>query len=116
MGMHCISLSLAAQSADPSRFSIGGYISLYSVPAVAMGKMEDAGRRVGMFVSLTGLGSIAGPPISGAICTATGGFVDAGYYSGRFMTYAIFERTLTLSRWQHYVWRCIATCGAVLPS
>ncbi|KAG2032195.1 major facilitator superfamily domain-containing protein [Suillus americanus] len=63
-------------------FSIGAYISLYSVPAVAMGKMEDAGRRVGMFVSLTGIGSIAGPPISGAIYTATGGFVDAGYYSG----------------------------------
>ncbi|KAG2145069.1 MFS general substrate transporter [Suillus cothurnatus] len=63
-------------------FSIGGYISLYSVPAVAMGKMEDAGRRVGMFVSLTGLGSIAGPPISGAICTATGGFVDCGIMFG----------------------------------
>ncbi|KAG1827430.1 major facilitator superfamily domain-containing protein [Suillus subaureus] len=71
-------------------FSIGAYVSLYSVPAVAMGKMEDAGRRVGMFVSLTGFGSMAGPPISGAIYTATGGFVDAGYYSGRFMTCAIF--------------------------
>ncbi|KAG1782396.1 MFS general substrate transporter [Suillus placidus] len=63
-------------------FSIGAYISLYSVPAVAMGKMEDAGRRVGMFMSLIGFGAIAGPPISGAIRTATGGFVDAGYYSG----------------------------------
>ncbi|KIK46495.1 hypothetical protein CY34DRAFT_9635 [Suillus luteus UH-Slu-Lm8-n1] len=71
-------------------FSIGGYISLYSVPAVAMGKMEDAGRRVGMFMSLIGFGGIAGPPISGAIRTATGGFVDAGYYSGKFMTRVIF--------------------------
>ncbi|KAG2145060.1 MFS general substrate transporter [Suillus cothurnatus] len=46
-------------------FSMGGYISLYSIPAVGMGKMEDAGRRVGMFMSLIGLGSIVGPPISG---------------------------------------------------
>jgi hypothetical protein len=90
--MHCtfFFLPLAAQLPGPSRFSIGAYISLYSVPAVAMGKMEDAGRRVGMFMSLIGLGGIAGPPISGAIRTATGGFVDAGYYSGRFMTRVIF--------------------------
>lgn len=70
-------------------FSIGAYISLYSVPAVAMGKMEDAGRRVGMFMSLIGLGGIAGPPISGAICTATGGFVDAGLYSGGCILFGV---------------------------
>lgn len=70
-------------------FSIGGYISLYSVPAVAMGKMEDAGRRVGMFMSLIGFGGIAGPPISGAIRTATGGFVDAGYYSGGCIIFGV---------------------------
>lgn len=80
-------------------FSIGGYISLYSVPAVAMGKMEDAGRRVGMFVSLTGLGSIAGPPISGAICTATGGFVDAGYYSGGSIMFGV--ALLLVARYFH---------------
>ncbi|KAG2150667.1 MFS general substrate transporter [Suillus bovinus] len=67
-------------------FSIGAYICLYSVPVVAMGKMEDAGRRVGMFMSLIGFGGIAGPPISGAISTATGGFAGAGYYAGRFTT------------------------------
>lgn len=70
-------------------FSIGAYISLYSVPAVAMGKMEDAGRRVGMFMSLIGLGGIAGPPISGAIRTATGGFVDAGFYSGGCIIFGV---------------------------
>ncbi|KAG1734342.1 MFS general substrate transporter [Suillus lakei] len=67
-------------------FSTGAYVSLYSVPVVAMGKMEDAGRRVGMFMSLVGFGGIAGPPISGAIRTSTGGFVAAGYYAGKFMT------------------------------
>ncbi|KAG1831881.1 major facilitator superfamily domain-containing protein [Suillus variegatus] len=69
----------------------GYHISLYSAPAVAMGRMEDAGRRVGMFMSLIGFGGIAGPPISGVIFTATGGFIDTGYYAGRFMTPAIFE-------------------------
>ncbi|KAG1890893.1 MFS general substrate transporter [Suillus subluteus] len=59
-------------------FSLGAYVSLYSAPLVAMGQMEDAGRRVGMFMSLIALGGAAGPPISGAISTATGGFVAAG--------------------------------------
>ncbi|KAG1761557.1 MFS general substrate transporter [Suillus occidentalis] len=80
-------------------FSIGAYISLYSVPAVAMGKMEDAGRRVGMFMSLIGLGGIAGPPISGAIRTATGGFVDAGYYSGGCIIFGV--ALLLVARYLH---------------
>jgi len=70
---------------------MGGYISLYSIPAVGMGKMEDAGRRVGMFMSLIGLGSIVGPPISGAIRTASGGFIATGYYAGKFMARAICD-------------------------
>ncbi|KAG2106781.1 MFS general substrate transporter [Suillus discolor] len=70
-------------------FSIGAYISLYSAPAVAMGRMEDAGRRVGMFMSLIGFGGIAGPPISGVICTATGGFVDTGYYAGGSIIFGV---------------------------
>ncbi|KAG2349997.1 MFS general substrate transporter [Suillus weaverae] len=59
-------------------FSSGGFVSLFAVAAVAMGDMEDAGRRVGMFMSFTAFGAIAGPPISGAISTASGGFADAG--------------------------------------
>ncbi|KAG1863603.1 MFS general substrate transporter [Suillus subalutaceus] len=66
-------------------FSLGAYVSLYSAPLVAMGQMEDAGRRVGMFMSLIAFGGVAGPPISGAISSATGGFVAAGYYSGKFV-------------------------------
>ncbi|KAG2068851.1 MFS general substrate transporter [Suillus decipiens] len=59
-------------------FFTGGYVSLFTVPAVAMGKIEDAGRRVGMFMSLVAFGATTGPPISGAISTASGGFVAAG--------------------------------------
>jgi MCP family monocarboxylic acid transporter-like MFS transporter 10 len=72
------------------RFSTGGYVSLFAAPAAAMGKIEDAGRRVGMFMSLAAFGAIAGPPISGAISTASGGFVEAGYYAGAFIKCAIF--------------------------
>jgi hypothetical protein len=71
------------------RFSTGGYVSLFTVPAVAMGKFEDAGRRVGMFMSVAAFGAIAGPPISGAISTASGGFVAAGYYAGTSVKCAI---------------------------
>ncbi|KAG2357010.1 MFS general substrate transporter [Suillus spraguei] len=70
-------------------FSIGAYISIYSVPAVAMGEMEDAGRRVGMFMSIIGFGNIAGTPISGAIRTATGGFAGAGYFSGGSIMFGV---------------------------
>jgi len=56
-----------------------------------MGEMEDVGRRVGMYMSVIAFGGIAGPPISGAIMTATGGFVAAGYYAGMFFKCEVFE-------------------------
>ncbi|KAG0707852.1 MFS general substrate transporter [Suillus ampliporus] len=80
-------------------FSTGGYVALFTVAAVAMGEMEDAGRRVGMFMSLAAFGAIAGPPISGAISTASGGFVDAGYYAGGIIMCAV--GLLLLARYFH---------------
>ncbi|KAG1863601.1 major facilitator superfamily domain-containing protein [Suillus subalutaceus] len=80
-------------------FSLGAYVSLYSAPLVAMGQMEDAGRRVGMFMSLIALGGAAGPPISGAISTATGGFVAAGYYSGGSIIFGV--ALLLVARYLH---------------
>lgn len=71
------------------RFSSGGFVALFAVAAVAMGDMEDAGRRVGMFMSLAAFGAVAGPPISGAIGTASGGFVDTGFYAGGFIKCAV---------------------------
>ncbi|KAG1779501.1 MFS general substrate transporter [Suillus placidus] len=79
-------------------FSTGAYVSLFTVAAVAMGKIEDAGRRVGMFMSLAALGAIAGPPISGAISTA-GGFVEAGYYAGGIIMCGVV--LLLLARYLH---------------
>ncbi|KAG1868529.1 MFS general substrate transporter [Suillus subluteus] len=80
-------------------FSTGGYLALFTVVAVEMGTIEDAGRRVGMFMSLAAFGAIAGPPISGAISTASGGFVDAGYYAGGIIMCA--DILLLLARYLH---------------
>lgn len=70
-------------------FSLGAYVSLYPTPLEEMGDKGDAGRRVGMFMSFMALGGIAGPPISGAISTATRGFIAAGYYSGGSIIFGV---------------------------
>ena len=49
---------------------------------MAFGDTKDVGRRLGMFMSIFSLGALAGPPISGAINTATGGFEVVGFYAG----------------------------------
>lgn len=46
------------------------------------GETADVGRRIGMMMSFLSIGALAGPPISGAINTATGGFEAVGYYAG----------------------------------
>ena len=64
------------------RFAYGAYISLASMPLMAMGSTNDVGRRLGMFLSFIGIGALAGTPISGAINSATGGFECVGWYAG----------------------------------
>ncbi|KAF8889884.1 MFS general substrate transporter [Infundibulicybe gibba] len=63
-------------------FCSGSYVSLLANPMMEMGDTDDVGRRVGMFMSITALGALGGPPISGAINHATGGFEAVGYYAG----------------------------------
>ena len=62
--------------------SSGVYVSLLAAPVVRMGKTHDVGVRVGMSMTLVALGAVAGPPISGAINDATGGFKFVGIYAG----------------------------------
>ncbi|KAG6872973.1 hypothetical protein C0995_004512 [Termitomyces sp. Mi166 len=63
-------------------FSSGAYVSLLANPIMSLGVTDDLGRRIGMFMSIFALGALAGPPISGAINTASGGFEVVGYYAG----------------------------------
>lgn len=49
---------------------------------IAFGEIEDVGRRVGMAMTIIAIGALAGPPISGAINRATGGYEVVGFYAG----------------------------------
>jgi len=79
--------------------SFGAFVSLFTVPVVAMGEIEDAGRRVGMFMSLAAFGAIAGPPISGALISPTKGFLVAGYYAGGTIVVSVI--LLLVARYLH---------------
>ena len=63
-------------------FCSGTYVSLLSAPIMNLGGEGDVGRRIGMFMTITAFGAVAGPPISGAINAATGGFKAVGIYAG----------------------------------
>ena len=56
-----------------------------------MGSVSDIGRRTGMCMSILALGALSGPPIAGAINTATGGFKAVGYYAGEYQNHNVNE-------------------------
>jgi MFS transporter, MCT family, solute carrier family 16 (monocarboxylic acid transporters), member 10 len=65
-----------------NRFFSGGYSGSWLTPVYFLGEIEDVGRRLGVVMTIASLGALAGPPISGAINKATGGFEVVGYYAG----------------------------------
>lgn len=67
-------------------FCSGTYVSLLTAPIMNFGGEGDVGRRIGMFMTITALGAVAGPPISGAINAGTGGFESVGLYAGELLT------------------------------
>ncbi|THU87429.1 MFS general substrate transporter [Dendrothele bispora CBS 962.96] len=82
-------------------FASGAYISLIVNPILAMpGSVNEAGRRIGLAMTVLGLGALVGPPISGAINRSTGGFPAVGYYAGSVILISaalmIFTRHLVL--------------------
>lgn len=64
--------------------SIGAFATLIGAPMIALGNSADVGRRMGMYLTILSFGSLAGPPISGAINRATGGYSVVGIYAGLF--------------------------------
>lgn len=44
--------------------------------------MDSVGGRTGTLMTLMAFGGLAGPPISGAISTATNGYKAVGIYAG----------------------------------
>jgi len=75
--------------------SSGANVSLLSNPMMELGATEDLGRRLGMFMSIFSLGALAGPPISGAINTASGGFEVVGYYAGSVVMVGVIMICIT---------------------
>ena len=71
---------------------------MIAAPIVRMGRTEDVGVRIGMNFTVIALGAVAGPPISGAINTATGGFEFTGIYAGTRHGYLARSRILGYSR------------------
>ncbi|GLB34269.1 putative monocarboxylate [Lyophyllum shimeji] len=76
-------------------FSSGAYVSLLSNPLMELGATDDLGRRIGMAMSILSFGALAGPPISGAISTASGGFKVVGYYAGSMVIVGVIMICIT---------------------
>ncbi|KAF9448304.1 MFS general substrate transporter [Macrolepiota fuliginosa MF-IS2] len=58
------------------------FVSGISLPLYSMGIIEDVGRRIGAAMVFAAFGALAGPPISGAANSATGGIKAVSYYAG----------------------------------
>ncbi|KAF7370383.1 MFS domain-containing protein [Mycena sanguinolenta] len=82
----------------------GVYVSTFALPVFPMGDVEDIGRRTGMALTVAAAGALAGPPISGAINTATGGFVAVGYYAGGTILLAVILMVMTRQLQLGRVW------------
>ncbi|KLO10562.1 MFS general substrate transporter [Schizopora paradoxa] len=70
-------------------FASGAFVSLISAPMIAFGEVSDVGRRTGLYFSVLALAAVAGPPISGAINTATGGFHQVGIFAGTMVVVSV---------------------------
>ncbi|KZT35627.1 MFS general substrate transporter [Sistotremastrum suecicum HHB10207 ss-3] len=62
--------------------SLGGFVSLFPVPAAQMGPLEDVGRRTGLLVTILAIGAIVGPPIAGAAKGNRPNYHIASLYAG----------------------------------
>ena len=80
-----------------------------------MGEVNDIGRRTGMFLTVTSVGVLSGPPISGVINARTGGYTEVGYYAGEsFVIY--LHRISDDPRWDHHCFDIYAYCSPVPPT
>ncbi|KAJ7671825.1 major facilitator superfamily domain-containing protein [Mycena rosella] len=73
----------------------GTYVSTFPLPLFALGDISDIGRRTGMSLTISAFGALVGPPISGAINRATGGFEAVGYYAGSTIVLAVVLLVIT---------------------
>lgn len=53
---------------------------------IALGGIGDVGRRTGLYMNVLAVGALLGPPISGAISEASGGYSAVGCYAGKIFS------------------------------
>ncbi|EIW66391.1 hypothetical protein TREMEDRAFT_35282 [Tremella mesenterica DSM 1558] len=74
----------------------GMYVSLLGPSVSQLGDHSDLGRRVGMILSLTSLGCLIGPPVSGALLKQSG-LKGVSYFAG--ITVLVGAIAMMGSRW-----------------
>ncbi|KAL0579399.1 hypothetical protein V5O48_002624 [Marasmius crinis-equi] len=83
-------------------FFSGAFVATFVLPVYEMGEIDDVGRRTGTIMSIAAIGALIGPPISGAINDASGGFEAVGYYAGSMIVLScalmLFARHVALRR------------------
>ncbi|KZT35856.1 MFS general substrate transporter [Sistotremastrum suecicum HHB10207 ss-3] len=75
--------------------SLGGFISLFPVPAAQMGPLEDVGRRTGLLLTILAIGSLIGPPVAGAAKGNRPDYHIASLYAGSTIAAAVGIMVLT---------------------
>jgi MCP family monocarboxylic acid transporter-like MFS transporter 10 len=75
------------------RFSSGGWITLVAAVLGQMGGIDDIGRRIGAIHTVSGVGAVCGPPISGLFATSSLGYTAVGYLAGAWMPVLLHLRT-----------------------
>lgn len=60
----------------------GAYLAACLAVVFQLGPVEEVGQRTGIVLTVSAIGALAGPPTSGAINFATGGYAAVGGYAG----------------------------------
>ncbi|KAG8886899.1 hypothetical protein FRB98_000815 [Tulasnella sp. 332] len=94
---HCRSQASLVVIALLYGMSSGAFVGLLATPVAQLGDTGDIGRRTGMLFTVMAIGAVVGPPIAGAIYSATGGFDIVGIYAG--VTVLISSALMVGARW-----------------
>ncbi|TFK95900.1 MFS general substrate transporter [Pterulicium gracile] len=76
-------------------FGSGAYVATFLGAVFDLGPVEEAGQRTGLVLTIGALGALAGPPTSGAIYEASGGYPALGGYAGAISFLGVFVMYIT---------------------
>ncbi|KAG8925426.1 hypothetical protein FRC02_009691 [Tulasnella sp. 418] len=79
---YCTSVTSLTIIAAAYGVALGAFAALVAAPVASLGDTGDVGRRTGMLFTFCAIASLIGPPISGAIFSRFGRFLEVGIYAG----------------------------------